>query len=253
MADINKMSRQRLDFRKGPNGEEVAVLTVTLGDKSVHRFEDSATDTEVNAFARGLANAEMKQKEIAGEIAGLSDDEIAGMFGKIFKAVKKVGKVARKIATSKVFRKASQGLVAISPALGPFGPAAAAVGGGMMVASKLADASIAAESGAKGISRALSGGAKKYASKITRGRRGRRGAWGQLMRWGNSKRKSALARAGGRRSWQRYRQQRRRPRYAPQRFAPQRFQRFAPQRFRPAPQWQQYARQARQMIPRWAY
>jgi hypothetical protein len=129
--------------------------------------------------------------------------------------------------------------------MGPFAPLALSVGGGMMVASKLADASIAAESGAKGISRAMSGGAQKYARRITRGRRG---PFAQIMSWGNRKRKQSLARAGGRRSWARFRQQARRrpqPRYRPQ---PRRgYQPYQPQRFA------QYARQAQQMIPRWSF
>lgn len=243
MADINSMSRQRLDFRTGPNGKEIAILTVTLGDKSVHRFEESADDAEVDRFAKGIANAEMQRKQIAGEIAGWSEEEISGWWSKIKKGVKKIGKVARKIATSKVFRKAAQGLVAVAPALGPFGGAAAAIGGGMMVASKLANASIAAESGARGVSRLMSGGARKYARRITRGRRG---PFSQIMRWGNRKRKGAMAYAGGRRLRRRSRSRRRpsRPRWAPQR----------PTRF---PQWQQYARAgrqyARQAVPRWAY
>jgi hypothetical protein len=245
MADINTLSRQRLDFRKGPKGEEVAILTVTLGDKSVHRYEASADNAEVNRFAKALANAEMRKMEISGEIAGLSDDEIAGMFGKIFKAVKSVAKGARKIATSKVFKAAGKGLVAISPALGPFGVAAASVGGGMMVASKLADASIAAEAGAKRVSNVLSSGAKGYARKAG----GRRG-WSSLLRFANSKRKGGLARAAGPRTYQRYKNARpRKRRYV----APWQQQRYAPpqsfQRFRPAPWQQQQQRYAPQPPP----
>lgn len=230
MAKLEDMSRQRLDFRKGPKGEEIAILTVTLGDKSVHRFEESTDDAEVDRFAKGLANAEMKRKKVAGEIAGWSEDDIAGFWSSIKKAVKSVAKVARKIATSKVFRKAAQGLMAIAPALGPFGAAAAAVGGGMMVASKLSDASIAAESGAKSISRMMSGGAGRWARRISRGNPG---SIRQLMQWGNSKRKVAMARAGGRRSWGAF-SRARATRPQPQ----QRQRRY------PAPQWGSYGRQA---------
>jgi len=194
MPDIEKLSRQRIDFTEDGKGNTTANLTVTLGDGSVRRFKATSTDREVDKLARGIANAEMRAMEVSGEIAGWGDDEIAGWFSKVVKSVKKVGKVARKIASSKVFKMAGKGLLAASPVLGPFAPAAAAIGGGMMIASKLSDASIAAEAGAKRVSRALTGGAGKYVRKIAR----KPGSWGKLLSWGNRRRLGAAARATNR-------------------------------------------------------
>ena len=201
------LSRQRIDYTEKPNGDTVATLTVTLGDGSVHRYEGTSTAREVDQLAKVIANAEMRAMKISGAIEGWDDAQISGMFGSIFKAVKSVGKIARKIASSKAFKWAGKGLVAIAPALGPFAPAALAVGGGMMVASKLSDASIAAEAGAKRVSKMLTGGARRYARASARSvprsaRRGRRGFGGGWMRsllnWGNSRRKGMMARAMGR-------------------------------------------------------
>jgi hypothetical protein len=208
LQDLNSLSRQRLDFSEGPEGQAIATLTVSLGDGSVHRYKAESTEQEVNELAKGIANAEINAMKISGEIAGMGEDEIAGLFGKIWKGVKSVGKVARKIASSKVFKMAGKGLTMIAPALGPFAPAALAVGGGMMVASKLSDASIAAEAGAKKVARNLGlkgkAASKHVAAAVAKsiraqGRRPRRGLFGRLSRWGNSKRKSAMARAAGRR------------------------------------------------------
>jgi len=194
MPDIEKLSRQRIDFTEDGKGNTTANLTVTLGDGSVRRFKATSTEREVDKLAKGIANAEMRQMEISGEIAGWGEDEISGWFSKIVKGVKKVGKVARKIASSKVFKMAGKGLLAASPVLGPFAPAAAAIGGGMMIASKLSDASIAAEAGAKRVSRTLTGGAGKYVRRIAR----KPGSWKKLLGWGNRRRLGAAARATGR-------------------------------------------------------
>ncbi len=205
MAELETFSRQRIDYTTGPNGETVATLTVTLGDGSVHRYKGSATEKEVDKLAKGIADAEVKAARISGEIAGFSDDEISGFWGKIVKSVKKVGKVARKIASSKAFKWAGKGLVAISPMLGPFGAATAAVGGGMMLASYASDMSIAAESGAKKVAKGLGINIHKKARKMARRPSTRR----KLLNWANNRRKSVFARATGRR-------------YVPQRRAPAR-------------------------------
>lgn len=194
MDKLESLSRQRIDYSEDANGDTVAVLTVTLGDGGVRRFTAKSSEAEVNKLAKGIANAEMRQMKISGEIAGMGDDEIAGLFGKIFKAVKSVGKVARKIASSKVFKMAGKGLLMAAPLAGPFGPALAAVGGGMMVASKLSDASIAAEAGARRVSRALTGGARRYVRRIAR----KPSSWRRLLSWGNRRRRGASARALGR-------------------------------------------------------
>lgn len=204
LQDLNSLSRQRLDFSEGPQGQAVATLTVTLGDGSVHRYKAESTEQEVNELAKGIANAEIRAMKISGEIAGMGDDEIAGVFGSIVKGVKSVGKAARKIASSKVFKMAGKGLVLAGPFLGPLAPAAMAVGGGMMVASKLSDASIAAEAGAKRVAKNLGLSGKRSTRSVARAvskrTGGRRGGWfGGIKRWANAKRKAAAARAMGRR------------------------------------------------------
>lgn len=205
MAQLSDLSRQRIDYSTGPKGETVALLTVTLKDGSVHRFKGEATEREVDQLAKGIANAEMRKLQVSGEIAGMGEDEIAGLWGSIVKGVKKVGKVARKVASSKAFKWAGRGLVMAAPALGPFGAAAAAVGGGMMLASKVSDMSIAAEAGAKKTARALGINVKKTARKLGKKRSTRR----KLISWANAKRKAVMARAAGRT-------------YRPRRRAPQR-------------------------------
>lgn len=195
MAELETFSRQRIDYSMGPSGETIATLTVTLGDGSVHRYKGSATEKEVDKLAKGIADAEVKAKRISGEIAGMSEDEISGFWGSIVKSVKKVGKVARKIASSKAFKWAGKGLVAISPMLGPFGAATAAVGGGMMLASHVSDMSIAAEAGAKKVARGLGINLHKKARSIARRPATRR----KLINWANNRRKSVFARATGRR------------------------------------------------------
>lgn len=193
MDKLESLSRQRIDFSEDANGDTLATLTVTLGDGSVRRFTGKSNAAEVDKLAKGIANAELRQMRISGEIAGMGEDEIGSLWGKIVSSVKKVGKVARKIASSKVFKLAAQGIMAAAPALGPFAPAALAVGGGMMVASKLSDASIAAEAGAKRVSRALTGGARRYVRRIAR----KPSSWRRLLSWGNRRRRGVMARAGG--------------------------------------------------------
>lgn len=186
-------SRQRLDFSTGPDGEEVATLTVTLSDGSIHVFTASATDEELQELAPVFAKAEARGLAVEGMI---SDDEIAGIFGDIAKGIGKglkgIAKGARKLAGSKVFRTAAAGLAMAAPALGPFAPIAMGASAAMGVAGKLSSAAIAAEAGAKRAARALGRGAKRYARKKTRSSRSARSLLGDA----NRKRKNAAKLAG---------------------------------------------------------
>ncbi len=208
LMDLNSLSRQRLDFSEGPEGQAIATLTITMGDGGVHRYKAESTEQEVNELAKGIANAEINAMQISGEIAGMGEDEISGIWGSIVKGVKSVGKAARKIASSKVFKMAGKGLTMAAPFLGPLAPAALAVGGGMMIASKLSDASIAAEAGAKRVAKSLGLSGKKASKHVAaavaksiraQGKRPRKGGWSSMIRFGNARRKAAMARADGRR------------------------------------------------------
>lgn len=184
--DLDKISRQRLDFEEHPDGSVTAILTVTLPDGTVQRYRSTSTPEELDQFASAIANAETK---LTKRIEGMSDEEIAGIFGDIWNGVKSVGKAVAKVATSKVFKAASKGLASIAPALGPYAPAAMAVSGGMQVTSKIAQSALAAEAGANRAARALGIGAKKRASAMTRGKPKLTNA---LLKWGSRKRKSAF-------------------------------------------------------------
>lgn len=174
------LSRQRLDFSKGPRGETIATLTVTLQDGSVRRFRESVTDRDLEDLGMAFAKAE------APGVAGLFDDIGKALGG----AVKSVAGAAKKVASSKVFRTAAKGLALVAPAAGPMAPALMTVSGGMQVASKLASASVAAEAGAKEAARALGLSANRTASKLTGGNRRMKKI---VMRYANDKRKKAKA------------------------------------------------------------
>lgn len=230
---FEELSKQRLDFSTGPRGETIATLTITFPDGSVHRYSESTDDEEIDQIASAIAAAEVQQSEIAG--VSMSEEDIAGLFGSIGKAFKKVGKIARKVVTSKVFRAAAKGLQMAAPALGPYAPAAMAISGGMNVASKLGQATYTAEAGAKRASRMLGMSARRHAQKASpRG-------WSQLMSYGNRKRKNAMryANRGGYRRPSRYRRRpvrryRRIIRRRPVRRAPW-VRRFVQPRFRQLP------------------
>lgn len=182
---FSDISKQRIDYSTGPAGETIATLSVTLADGSTHRYSASATDKEVDDLASAFANAEIRErKRVEGH---MSEEEIAGFFSFVKKAVRKVGNVVKKVANSKVFKLAAKGLVAISPVLGPLGPIAAGAGGAMMIASKLASAGVAASAGARRAAKKLVRSAKRVAKRFSRSKKGRRA----LLKLGNRKRKAA--------------------------------------------------------------
>lgn len=184
---LDDLSRQRLDFSEGPNGETIAVLTVTLQDGSVHRYTAQTDQDEIDNLASVLAVSESRLMR-AGIGAHMSEEEISGFLDSIVKGVKAIGNVAKKVVTSKVFRVAGKGLAMAAPALGPFAPAAMAVSAGMATASKIGAAAIAAEGGARRASKNLARIARKKASASVRGNTK---SLGKLMRSAAGKRRSA--------------------------------------------------------------
>jgi hypothetical protein len=81
---------------------------------------------------------------------------------------KKIGRLAKKVATSKVFALAAKGLALAAPLLGPIAPAALGAAAGLGVASKLAKAGVAAAHGAKSVADALTKAAHSDAVKLTK-------------------------------------------------------------------------------------
>lgn len=205
MADLDQLSRQRLDFEELPGGGTRAILTVTLPNGKAYRYTADVDEDEYNQFANVVTAAETKMLQ---RVEGLSDEEIAGLFDSIAKGFKSVVNGVKKVATSKVFKFAAKGLQTIAPALGPYAPAAMAVGGGMQVASKIASSAVAAEAGAKRAARALGLSAKRVSHRKTRGR----GPFTKMLtRWANKKRKSAFSRLNTKRARDAAKRRRRKP------------------------------------------
>jgi hypothetical protein len=118
----SQLFRHRVDWHWLDTGEIEAVLTVTLPDAHVFRFRASA-DPKQLAVALN---------ELHPQIGGFS-------LGKMWKGIKKV---AKKVATSKVFALATKALALIAPALGPLAPIALAAGASMKAASALTAARV---------------------------------------------------------------------------------------------------------------
>lgn len=152
MADAaSEMSRQRLDYIDRPDGSVDAVLTITLPGGVVKRFTANVHPNEAQQIAGEIIGAEMLLNPEVG----------ASIF-------KKIGKLAKKVAHSKVFQIAAKGLALAAPLLGPIAPAALVASAGLGVASKLAKAGIAAAHGAKGVAQELTASAHRDATKLTK-------------------------------------------------------------------------------------
>lgn len=199
MTTMSDLSRQRLDYSEGPNGETIAILTVTLQGGEVYRFKESVDDEEIDALAAGIAAAEARELRISGLA---TEEEIAGIFGSIAKAFKSVANIAKKVVTSKVFKKAGKALAAIAPALGPYAPAAMGISAGMQTASKLGAAANAASAGARQVSKKMVRSARRKASRKVRGKRK---PLRRLMSWANKTAKAGAKLAGRKKSRRRRR------------------------------------------------
>ena len=150
---MTEKTRQRIDFVPLPGGAVKAILTVTLPGGEIKRFEAVTSAHEAQGVEGVIVGAELELARSVGAFRPL-------------KAFKKVGKLAAKVASSKVFKLAAAGLAAAAPVLGPLAPVALAAAGGMAVASKLTRASIAAAKGAKSIASALTQSAAADAVKL---------------------------------------------------------------------------------------
>lgn len=208
--EFEDLSRQRIDYSIGPKGETIAILTLTLSDGSTHRYSASAGDDDVRQLAAAFAASEVRAGKRIGET--YTDEQIEGLFGDVWNGVKKIGNVAAKVATSKVFKYAATGLASIAPALGPLAPIALGVAGGMAGASALGHAALAAQAGAKKTAKTLTRFAR-YTIKATSKSKSPR-TQKTLLRIANRKRKAALrfaSRFGKKKTTRRRRRSRRKP------------------------------------------
>lgn len=108
--------RNRLDYRWLPDGRIEAILTVTLPHGAAFRFSETCHPEEIATWIRE------------------NRPEVAGFLGKLWKGVKKV---AKKVATSKVFSIATKALAFAAPILGPLAPAALAASVGLKATTML--------------------------------------------------------------------------------------------------------------------
>lgn len=145
------LSRQRIDFVDKPDGSVDAVLTVTLPGGVVTRYTSNVHPSEAQAVSGEIVGAEL----ILNPTVGVS-------------VFKKIGRLAKKVASSKVFELAAKGLAIAAPLLGPIAPAALGAAAGLGVASKLAKAGVAAAHGAKSVAAALTKAAHSDAVKLTK-------------------------------------------------------------------------------------
>lgn len=117
-----------------------------LSDKQRHQFWESIGKKGRSALRRKYRS-------------GIGFDDLADL-------AKGVAKVAKGIATSKVFRYAAKGLALVAPVLGPLAPAALGVSAAMGVASTAAAAYASEAAGAIKTAKKLAGQAKREAKKL---------------------------------------------------------------------------------------
>jgi hypothetical protein len=125
----SEVFRHRIDWNWLDDGSIEAVLSLTLPDGHAFRFRASADP-----------------KEIAEALNALHP-EVGGFMGNLWKGVKKVAKT---VATSKVFKVAASALAIVAPALGPLAPVAFAAGAGMKASGALVAARAYAAKGGSG-------------------------------------------------------------------------------------------------------
>ncbi|SRR6266545_4507559 len=152
MADATGV-RKRIDYIDKPDGSVDAVLTITLPGGVTKRFVANTSPDEAQAVTGDIVGAEL----------ALLGPDVVG-----FNLFKSVGKLAKKVASSKVFALAAKGLAVAAPLLGPLAPAALGASAGLGVAAKLAKGSVAAAHGAKSVAAALTKSAIADARKLTK-------------------------------------------------------------------------------------
>jgi hypothetical protein len=152
--------KQHIEYKTAPDGTVSAVLTVTLPNGTKQVYEAKVDTDEMRKVEGAIIGAEL-------QIAGYGPEMVGFNFGKLIKGVTKgVGKLAKGIATSKVFKMAAAGLALAAPILGPFAPAVLAVSAGMGIASKLSSAGVAAARGAKNVAAAFTNAAQLDARRL---------------------------------------------------------------------------------------
>jgi hypothetical protein len=185
-APSSKDIGQHIEYTTTPDGTVMATLTLTLPNGSKQQYTAKVDTDEIRRVEGAIIGAELSLAGY-GDIVGC---EVGFNFGKLIKGVTKgVGKLAKGIATSKVFKLAASGLALAAPILGPFAPAALAVSAGMGIASKLSSAGVAAARGAKNVAQAFANSAKLDASRLTKTPE----AAAKLLNFANTKRMRASA------------------------------------------------------------
>jgi hypothetical protein len=148
-------TRQRIDYIDLPGGGVKAVLTISLPGGIVKRFEAVTDPSEMKEVSGALLRS----------VGCCMGDEVGkSIFKKIGKGI---GKIAKGVASSKVFQLAAKGLALASPLLGPIAPFALGAAAAAGVASKLAKAGVAAAHGAHDVAKALTLSAHGDAVKLT--------------------------------------------------------------------------------------
>ena len=111
------MFRSRIDYHWLPDKRIEAVLTITLPDGNHFRF-----------------SAQADPHEIAAALAALHPEVGGFSLGGLWKGIKKV---AKSVATSKVFKMAGSALAMAAPALGPLAPMALGASAAMKASTAL--------------------------------------------------------------------------------------------------------------------
>jgi hypothetical protein len=169
MAETAKPYRERIDHIPRPNGDVLTVYTITFPGGVVKRFEALTTAAEA--------------KEVSGLLIGCCGNKAVGL--SIFK---RVGRLAKHVANSKVFALAAKGLALAGPFLGPIAPFALGAAAGLAVATKLAKAGVAAAHGAVDAAKTLTASAHGDALKLSGGNPAKAAA---LLNTANNKRLAA--------------------------------------------------------------
>jgi hypothetical protein len=190
--DFEKLSKQRIDFTDLGGGGQRARLTLTLPNGQQMVYVEEITPADVQKYATHIAGCEIGFALADGSV-GYDGAEIGNIFKDIGKAlgkgVKAIGKVAKKVVTSKVMQAAAKGLAMVAPALGPMAAPALAISGGIGVAGKLLASKTAQEVGAPRTAIALANGAVADAKRITKSP----SALGSILRIANDKANAAKA------------------------------------------------------------
>jgi hypothetical protein len=150
-------TRQRIDYVPMADGSVKAILTISFPGGIVKRFEAVTSPDEAKEVSGALS--------VVSGVSGVgccAGEEVGISF------FKRLGRIAKGVASSKVFAIAAKGLAIAAPLLGPIAPFALGAAATMGVASKLSKAGVAAAHGAHDVAKALTASAHGDAKKLTR-------------------------------------------------------------------------------------